>query len=486
MKPSRKPLKVPVPQSQKNKKRFPWWTLPVIVLCLCLLAAAWVLADEQLVQYDRFNQMRAVVSGNIIHGPVYIDDILLTGMTMDEARAAVSAPREAQAQAFEVILTAGESSWRISSKEVPMTWDTESLLEKAYMIGRVGSLEQRYQQITTLDTPVHLYSTFTYDRDVVRMLTETVALNLTVSPVDAAVIAFDVNNRSFAFSDEAAGQTVDANRLYQSVLDKLDNGHYGETIAVEVVPVPPKVTRGELETNYMRIASFSTKTTSDKNRNNNIKLAAHALNGQMISPHGEISFNTVTGQRTPEKGYLEAGAIENGRTVQEYGGGVCQVSTTMFNAMVRANCEIVKRKPHTWPSDYVPRGEDAAVDWPSLDLVMRNPTDAPMFITSWYEDQVITVEVYGLALEGGITIDLESETTYTKQPTEVVYTYNATLPIGTEQLLRKPRTGYAVQTYKVIKKDGVEISREKFYTSDYRMINEEYEYNDGKPPPAQP
>ena len=482
MKPSRKPLKVPVPQSQKNKKRFPWWTLPVIVLCLCLLVAAWVLADEQLVQYDKFNQMRAVASGNVIHGPVYIDDILLTGMTMDEARAAVSAPREAQAQAFEVILTAGESNWRISSNEVPMAWDTESLLEKAYMIGRVGSLEQRYQQITTLTTPVHLYSTFTYDRDVVRMLTETVALNLTVSPVDAAVIAFDVNNRSFAFSDDVAGQTVDADRLYQIVLEKLDNGQYGETIAVEVVSVPPKVTRGQLETNYMRIASYSTNTTSDKNRNNNIKLAAHALNGQMIAPHGEISFNTVTGQRTPEKGYLEAGAIENGRTVQEYGGGVCQVSTTMFNAMVRANCEIVKRKPHTWPSDYVPRGEDAAVDWPSLDLVMRNPTDAPMFITSWYEDQVITVEVYGLALEGGITIELESETTYTKQPTEVVYTYNATLPIGTEQLLRKPRTGYAVQTYKVILKDGVEVSREKFYTSDYRMINEEYEYNDGKPP----
>jgi len=202
----------------------------------------------------------------------------------------------------------------------------------------------------------------------------------------------------------------------------------------------------------------------------------------MIAPGGTISFNETTGQRTREKGYLEAGAIENGRTVQEIGGGICQVSTTLFNALLRAGGEIVSRKPHAWPSTYVPRGEDATVDWPNLDLVMKNPSSAPMFLTAWYADQTVTVEVYGLSLGDGVRVELESVTTYTKKPTEVVYTYNGGLPLGTTKKVKEPRTGYTVDTYKVTYLGTQEIAREKLYTSNYRTIYEEYEYNDGNPP----
>lgn len=467
----------------EEKKRFPIWTVPVIVICACLLVAAWVVADEQLTRYDRFNDMRAVVASDVFHGSLYIDDLPLNGMTMDEARAALAERTDAQGQSFEVNLVAGDEQWRIASEQVPMQWDTESLLRKAYMIGRSGTLEQRYQQITSLSEPVYLASEFTYDRTAVREIVDRVAAELTVAPVDAAVVAFDVANRTFAFADDQPGQTVDADALYEAVTAKLDSGQYGETVEVEIISNAPEVTRADLDRNYQRIATFTTKTTSDSNRNTNINLAAYALNGQMISAGGTISFNETTGQRTREKGYLEAGAIENGRSVKEVGGGVCQVSTTLFNAMLRADCEIVSRKPHAWPSDYVPRGEDAAVDWPNLDLVMRNTSGAPMFITAWYDNQQITVEIYGLSLGEGVSIELESTTTYEKKPTEVVYTYNGNLPVGTTQELRKPHTGYAVDTYKVWLRNGEEVSREKIYTSDYRMISEEYEYNDGNPPP---
>lgn len=478
---SRNTTRYQEPQPPK-KKKFPWWTIPVILVCLCLLGGAWVLAENALAQYDAFNQKRAAVSANTFYGPVFIDDIPLSGMTWDEAREVLTAPKEAQAQSFRATLTTGDASWEITSDNVPMEWNTESLLEKAYMIGRSGSLEERYNEITTLTAPVQLYSEFTYDRDSIRPMINAIGLQLQREPVNAAVVAFDVANRSFGFSEEQPGQTLDVDALYRTVIEKLDSGEYGAVIPVNMVELPATVTRATLEREYTRISSYSTKTTSDKNRNVNIALAANALNGQMIQPGGTISFNETTGERTPEKGYLEAGAIENGRTIQEYGGGVCQVSSTLFNALARANCEIVTRKPHAWPSDYVPRGEDATVDWPRLDLVMRNTSEVPMFITAWYEDQRVTIEVYGLSLGEGKSIELESETTYSKTPTEVIYTYNANLPLGTNQLLKKPRTGYSVTTYKVWLENGVEVSREKFYTSEYRAINEEYEYNDGKPP----
>lgn len=465
-----------------NKKRFPWWTLPVIAVLMAVLVVAYVQAEAQIVEYSRFTEKMARVAGDTFFGPIYIDDVQLTGMTMDEAREALAFRREATARAFGVTLTYGGQSWRIDSSNVPMVWNTESLLQKAYAIGRKGSLEERLQAMEGFTEPLYLASEYGYDRDVVQAAVNTVAMQLAVAPVDATVLAFDVTNRTFAYAEDVPGQAVDAETLYQIVIAQLESGQGGE-IAVVPEPVPAAITRLELEESYTIIASYSTKTTSDSNRNNNIALAAEALNGVMIMPGETISFNETTGQRTVEKGYKEAGAISGGRSIQEIGGGVCQVSTTMFNALVRADCEIVSRKPHAWPVDYVPRGEDAAVDWPGLDVVLRNASDAQMFLAAWYKDQRLTVEVYGRSLGDGVTIDLHSETTYSKEPTEVVYTYNPNLPVGTApKLLRKPRTAYAVQTYKIYLQDGVEVSREPFYTSDYRMINEEYEYNDGNPP----
>ncbi len=472
----------PPPPPEKPRRKFPFWTLPVIVLCACLLAGAYVYADGQLANYDKFNAMRAAIAGDTIFGPVYVDGVSLNGLTMEQAREALSAPREEAARAFAVYVTGGGSTWRISSDEVPMEWNTEILLQKAYMIGRAGSLEDRFAQVKGITAPVEMQSEFTYDRAAVRKLTDEIALKLITPSKDATVVAFDVAQRTFTFEEETPGQTVDRENLYASVIDALDRGQYSKTITAEIVPVEPLVTRATLERNYTRIASFTTNTTKDDNRNTNIRLAADALNGRMIEAGGSLSFNETTGQRTRDKGYKEAGAIENGRTIQEVGGGVCQVSTTLFNALARAGGEIVNRKPHAWPSDYVPRGEDATVDWPNLDLVMKNPTTTPMFLTAWYEDRTITVEVYGLSLGDGVSLELKSDTTYEKKPDEVVYTYNANLAIGTTKLLKKPHTGYTVETYRIRSVNGQEVSRELFYTSNYRTINEEYEYNDGKPP----
>ncbi len=469
------------PKRKRRRRGFPWWTLPVIALSIAALWYAWAFANEQLDRSAEFKKMRDAVAGDVFHGPVYLDGVSLRGLTMAQARETVDAGRRATAQSFEVILTSGERRWRISQDEVPMAWDTDALLEKLYMIGRQGSLSQRYREVENL-SPVRMESAFSYDRAAVRGLIDTVAAQLTEEPVSATVVAFDVAARSFTFSEERPGRRVDANALYDAVIGYLDAGMYGTVIEVAVDDVPPSVTRAELSANYTRLSSHTTKTTDDRNRNVNIEIAASALNGVMIAPGGVISFNETTGKRTADKGYLKAGAIENGRTIQETAGGVCQVSTTLFNALVRANCAIVERKPHAWPSTYVPRGEDATVDWPSLDLKMKNNSDAPMFVTAWYKDRQVTVEVYGLALENGLSIELVSETTYTNKAKEVVYTYNPNLPVGTTQLLKKPHDGYSVTTYKIWLQNGVEARRDKLYTSEYRMIPEEYEYNDGKPP----
>ena len=165
-----------------------------------------------------------------------------------------------------------------------------------------------------------------------------------------------------------------------------------------------------------------------------------------------MSFNDCTGQRTGEKGYREAGAIAGGVLVDDTGGGVCQTSSTLFNAVVRADLEIVKRSAHSWPSSYVNKGEDATVNWPSLDFVFRNNGDYPVFVIAWYEkpdgDGADLRQASAEWADGRSRIEVIKTI---KPDDAVLYTLDASLPVGTRKAGRKKRTGYVVDTYKVYK-----------------------------------
>lgn len=472
------------PPRRKKRRRFPFWTLPVILALLGALGYAYLYAQDQIAAYAQFQKTVAAVSGETFYPGVRIDGIDLGGKTMQEARQLLENHETAEMQGFEVFLTDGQQTWRIASDTMDLAWNTDMLLQGAYALGRSGTLEERYAAVKRLESMGAYYdSVYTYDKTQVREMCDALAAQFYVECIDARVVAFDVANRSFAFSDEQTGRRLDADALYETVIGQLDAGAQGVTIPLPIERVDPAVTRAQLESNYGLVTSFTTKTTENSNRNRNIQLAAEALNGQMLDANGgTISFNTCTGERTKEKGYKEAAAIAGGASVDEVGGGVCQVATTLFNALLRADCSIVKRYPHAWPANYVPRGEDATVDWPGVDLVMRNDSAAPLFIASWYENQRVTVEVYGLSLGEGVAIDLASETIYVDKVREedTVYNYNPNLKVGAMNQIKKAHEGYRTQTYKIWYQDGQEVRREAFYTSDYRKINPTYEYNDGQ------
>jgi len=242
--------------------------------------------------------------------------------------------------------------------------------------------------------------------------------------------------------------------------------------------VTPRHTKVELMNNYKLISSYTTETTSNKNRNTNVDLSAQAIHGTTVMPGETFSFNAATGQRTAEKGYKPAAAIAGGQSVDEIGGGVCQTSGTLFNAVARADLEIVYRSPHAWPSTYVEKGMDATVNWPNLDFKFKNNKDTPIFIVSYYSDRKVTCEIYGLSLGSGVTIDLESAVTRTiAPPSGINYVLNTSLEPGTSKETVKARTGYVVETYKIWYQNGQEVSRELLCTSNYKAYQRTIEYN---------
>ncbi len=253
------------------------------------------------------------------------------------------------------------------------------------------------------------------------------------------------------------------------------------------------MTNTTLQQNLVCISSYTTTTLANYNRNKNIEIACDAVTGTVVESGKTFSFNETVGHRTVEKGYLPAGAIAQRQSIEEIGGGVCQVSSTMFNAAAMANMEIVASSPHDWPSAYIEPGRDANVGWQdyqslsqSLDFKFKNTSDYPIIIVAYitgsnfHQACKCTVEIYGAALDDGITIGMETQLVRTTPlPSSAPPEYaqaDAEHPSGTWETVRQGREGYVYETYRVFYQYGNIVHRELLRTSNYNAYPELIRY----------
>ena len=191
-----------------------------------------------------------------------------------------------------------------------------------------------------------------------------------------------------------------------------------------------------------------------------------------MGPGQEVSFNDTVGQRTEAKGYQGAAAYNNGEVVQEIGGGVCQVSTTLYNAALKAGMKISMRRSHTFEPSYVTPGMDATVSWGGPDFRFINTSSSAIGIKASYSNQTVTVSIYGVpVLEDGVTYSLEATKTETFDLPEPHYEEDQTLQPGQEVVKSKGTQGSRWQVKLVVKKDGQVISNEVDHTATYKGHN---------------
>ncbi len=484
----------------------------VIVFCMAILAFLGVMMMPQVAGYfwkdldnyafingevlrydrdvvDNYKQYRDYLKQDMIYQGIFVDNVYVGGMTTAQAEEALGGNGSAAVNAFSVTVQIGNTAWDINNGNIPATRNIDSVLKQAYAVGRrnttaiIGTNKTPFRErvdtvLGLLNDYVYLKSATTYDHDAVRAKVNEIAAYVTRDPVNAQIGTFDFNARTFTFTDDQVGVTIDADALYNQIIAKLDAGALYETVPVEPTLTTPAVTKAELMNNFNLVAAFTTDTTSSSNRNNNISLACEAVNGTVLLPGEEFSFNAATGERAASKGYQMAGAIAGGELIEDYGGGVCQVSSTLFNAVVRADLEVTQRSPHAWPSTYVKIGEDATVDWPNVDFKFRNNKTTPVFVIMYYKNRKCSAEIWGMTLGAGVTIDLESKIVKTVDPpSSVNYVQNTSLPVGTSKETVKARTGYVVETYKVWYLNGTETKRELLHTSTYKTYQRTVEYN---------
>jgi len=468
-----------VKAKNRQEKRC-WWATPVTVVMLLVLLTAGIFVAGEARHYEEFKRMRGTVSFDGFYPGIRIEGVDVGGRQLGEVLSSLQTYESTLKANVSVTLTLGDKTWRIVADDLDYQTDYEKAVRAAYQLGREGSVRERYEAIRELNARGAEFTiTRSYDEELLRIITDQIAGELSYPMVDAMIYSFDVATETFTFTSSVDGRHVDAEELYQSALAAIRSGNGGQVVAIHQEHLPASVTKAQLQAALGKITEAKTYTGgSTKNRLTNIRLALQALNGYCINPGETFSFNEVVGQRTTDRGYKKAGAFADGLATEEVGGGICQVSTTLFNAAAKADLQITERQPHSRPVGYVDKGKDAAVSWPSQDFKFTNTTEYPIYIVTTMgetQDRCV-ISLYGRLLPDGMSIVIKAQTLEEIEPEEDRYIYTTDLPTGQKRRIEKEREGYKAIAYKIyLDADGNEIKREVLCNSRYPAAGAVYE-----------
>ena len=419
----------------------------------------------------------------VFYPNIYVNDIPLQGKTLDEAAALVTQQVQSLISSFKITLrTQDGRSWDITGDSLNMQYNVADQLDQLWAIGHTGSSSVRYEQVKALEEePAMRYTTLSYDMSQVNQILSQIKSEVDLPAVNATRVDDETKWPPFSYTAEAAGQTLDITGLNERICTMVNMLESG-VVDLTPVPVQPSVTRAQLEAQIVKLSSFETTVgkTGDyvESRTENIRVGTERFNRLTVAPGKSVSFNKVALKRTAANGYQAALEIAYGNYVEGIGGGICQVSSTLYNAVVNAGLTVNKRTPHAIPSSYVDKGKDATVSWPGQDMKFKNTSSSPMYLVCYVSDNKrVYCEVYGELFPNGRYITIEAKTTQTVKPDDPVYTYNPLLGSGQEVVVSEARKGYRAEAYRVYHSaDGSEIKRVLLCKSYYKPARAQIEY----------
>ena len=290
---------------------------------------------------------------------------------------------------------------------------------------------------------------------------------------DAQILYSEDPSSPLTFIPETEGQRIDEDSLVRALTDESTVGSF----TVDLLPVKADLTEAELKERYALLSTFTTSfkgsTLGRKNRVNNMALAVSRINGVALEPGEEFSMNKTILDRTKENGYYLAPAIRNGAYEKEYGGGVCQVSSTLFNAVMMADLTITERHHHSWPMHYVPIGRDATIATGYKDFKFINSTEGELVIFAHLDKKAktVTVRLYGIHSADFDHIQITSKRTGSLPAKGTKVHLDESLSAGSRVEERKERRGRTSVTYKEdYDAEGKLIKKETAYEDSYPSI----------------
>lgn len=390
-----------------------------------------------------------------IYGGITIQGTKVSGLNRMEAIECLKKNYNNQLKEDVLVLRYNNYVYKVKYEELGVSYDYYKAVEEAYSVGRKGSFINRAKYIiSTKKKGKNIALQLTYNDTKIDSLIEDVRKDLCINSENAKI---ELINGVFVITPESDGSKINVNIFKNKIIKGL--------LGFKIVEIPvekeiPKITEKLLSKIKYTLSEFTTYFGgSSEARKNNIELASLKIDSTIILPGEIFSFNKVTGVRDQRAGYMESKVIVDGKFVNDIGGGVCQVSTTLYNVALKAGLEIVERHHHSIPVGYVPKGKDATVSYDYLDLKFKNNNEFPIYIQAIPTSYTVTFKMYGDKITENRYIEIETILEEKVNP-QMEKTIDKNLKIGTTIIVKKGRYGYKVKTYRLVYENKKLIKRE--------------------------
>lgn len=507
---------------KNNKKSKLCIIVSVIILLLIILML--ILSTIFAIINSRTNK---IVKG------IYIENVDVSNITEEEAKSILTELSDKTKQ-NEILFKYKEIETPITYEALEVNFDIDSAIKEAYSLGRSGNIFQNnFEILKTWINGKKVKLNFNIDEDVIKQVCENInntSVDAVVEPSyyvenEKLIITsgkkgikvkedellqtirdtIKINGDSSVIIDvkvdEVEPSAIDLEKIRSEIYKEVKDAYYTTnpfTIYPEVngvdfdienaktiisepkeqYEIPLIITKAnktvqEIGTEAFPdlLATFSTNyNAGDTNRTTNLKLSAGKINGTVLLPGDEFSYNKVVGERTIEAGYKMAATFSGGKVVDGLGGGICQISSTLYDAVVMANLDVTVRRNHQFVTSYLPGGKDATVVWGSQDFKFVNSRKYPVRITATVSGGVATVQVWGVKEEVEYDITIETKKTATI-PYTTQYVKDSTLPKGTQKVVQNGNNGSKYEAYKVMRLNGEVVSRTLLSKDTYNAKN---------------
>ncbi|MCR5639908.1 MAG: VanW family protein [Lachnospiraceae bacterium] len=411
---------------------------------------------------------------------VSIEGMDVSGMTVEEANQVVGDYLHSYENAT-ITLNADGKSVEATGADLGVC-SVSDVATQAINYGKKGNPLECYLQMADLEAGKNKDFAITIGAD-----TRTMKAYLADHEEDLVTVVVNNGlkreNDAFVYVPGVAGKKILINESVTHLADYLLNDWDGNDCSVDmsVISKEPEGSEEELKAVQDVLGSFNTSFGSSTTpRGINVANGTSKIDGVLLYPGESASVEHYLGAMTAENGYAPAASYENGKTVNTYGGGICQVSTTLYNALIAAELQIDERHAHSMVVGYVDLSRDAAIAEGVKDLKFTNNTDYPIYIEGYTANGSVYFNVWGKETrDPNRQVSFVSETLSTTYPINI-YEGHPELPVGYVALASdKGHTGYKARLWKVVTVDGTEVSREIFNTSSYRVTHNVYAIGTG-------
>lgn len=453
-------------ENKKGQKGF-FWFLGISAMSVALLLGCQFFFENTITGKEKF------------YNNTRINGIDVGGMSVAEAENVVLTDMLNSKKEIEIEFVSKDKSWLLNGSDFEVLNKIQPMVKQISMYGKDGNFFQNLKKSKEIEE-----NGKDFQISYVNILADVNAkIEQIVEEVEQesrpASLVFQPNDEETFLVDKGQNAVlVDRDKLYKEIENSLKSGKKVK-IEIPIIEIENQIDIDALKNSVVKRSEFSTSyQTSSAARKNNVKKAIESFNGMIVEPGQTISFNETTGKRTEENGYKNAHIIVGGVYVDGVGGGVCQASTTLYNALLLADVDVLSANHHSLPASYVPLSFDAMVSGSYSDLVFKNTLDNPIYIKTYADDSNVKVEIYGQKFDDGVTIKRRAELVKVlphngdKIVADTKGEYaNRILYKGEYLRIKYPREGYESKGYLQYYKNG-KLDHEKEIRHDFYLAQD--------------